>query len=110
VAHRRHPRAKLTVEGRRLLVQRVCEQGWPVARAAEAQGVSRATAHKWLSRYAAEGDAGLVDRSSRLRRSPARLSTAREQAILAVGLSGWPVVVVRDGRSTAAWPTLVRRC
>jgi transposase IS481 family protein len=35
-----HPRAKLTVAGRRLLVERVLEQGWPPARAAEAQGVS----------------------------------------------------------------------
>ena len=41
-----HPRAKLTVAGRRLLVQRVLEQGWPPARAAEAQGVSLATAYK----------------------------------------------------------------
>ena len=31
-----HPRAKLTVAGRRLLVARVLEQGWPPARAAEA--------------------------------------------------------------------------
>jgi leucine-zipper of insertion element IS481 len=33
-----HPRAKLTVAGRRLLVERVLEQGWPPVRAAEAQG------------------------------------------------------------------------
>jgi transposase IS481 family protein len=35
-----HPKAKLTVAGRRLLVERVLEQGWPPGRAAEAQGVS----------------------------------------------------------------------
>jgi transposase InsO family protein len=78
-----HRRAKLTVHGRRLLVQRVCEQGWPVVRAAEAQGVSAATAHKWLRRWRAEGLAGLADRSSRPTTSPRRLSAAREQAILA---------------------------
>ena len=39
-ALRVHPRAKLTVAGRRLLVERVLVQGWPVVRAAEAQGVS----------------------------------------------------------------------
>jgi leucine-zipper of insertion element IS481 len=33
-----HPRAKLTVAGRQLLVERVLAQGWPPARAAEAQG------------------------------------------------------------------------
>jgi transposase InsO family protein len=80
--HRRHPRAKLTPQGRKLLVQRVREDGWPVARAAEAQGVSRATAHRWLARFDAEGEAGLLDRSSRPHRSPGRLSRQRERAIL----------------------------
>jgi transposase InsO family protein len=78
-----HPRAKLTVAGRRLLVERVLELGWPPARAAEAQGVSVATAYKWLGRWRAEGLAGLADRSSRPRTSPRRLPAAREQAILA---------------------------
>lgn len=81
--HRRHPRAKLTMAGRRLLVDRVRGLGWPVAVAAEAQGVSRATAHKWLRRFDAEGEAGLADRCSRPRRSPGRLSPDREAAILA---------------------------
>jgi hypothetical protein len=78
-----HPRAKLTVHGRRLLVERVCEQGWPPARAAEAQGVSLATCYKWLGRWRSEGQAGLDDRSSRPQTSPQRLPPAREQAILA---------------------------
>jgi transposase len=78
-----HPRAKLTVAGRRLLVERVLAQGWPPARAAEAQGVSVATAYKWLGRWRVEGLAGLADRSSRPRTSPRRLPAAREQAILA---------------------------
>jgi transposase InsO family protein len=78
-----HPRAKLTVAGRRLLVERVLEQGWPPARAAEAQGVSLATAYKWLRRWREEGPAGLADRGCRPHRSPRRLPAAREQAILA---------------------------
>lgn len=78
-----HPRAKLTVQGRWLLVQRICQQGWPPARAAEAQGVSAATAYKWLGRWRAEGQAGLADRSCRPHTSPRRLPPAREQAILA---------------------------
>jgi transposase InsO family protein len=78
-----HRRSKLTVLGRRLLVERVLAQGWPVAQAAEAQGISVATAYKWLRRWRAEGDPGLADRSSRPHRSPRRLSAEREQAILA---------------------------
>lgn len=78
-----HARAKLTPQGRLLLVTRVLEMGWSVPMAAEAQGCSSATGYKWIRRFAAEGLQGLLDRSSRPHRSPARLSPAREQAILA---------------------------
>lgn len=77
-----HARAKLTVAGRLLLVERVLELGWTVTMAAEAQGCSAATGYKWLRRFRAEGHGGLQDRSSRPHRSPTRLSHAREQAIL----------------------------
>ena len=77
-----HPRAKLTVEGRRLLVQRVLEEGWTVPMAAEAQGCSAATGYKWVRRFLAEGVGGLHDRSSRPHRCPSRLSPRRERAIL----------------------------
>ena len=77
-----HPRAKLTVQGRLLLVERVLDDGWSVPMAAEAQGCSAATGYKWIRRFRAEGPAGLVDRSSRPHRSPMRLSHARELAIL----------------------------
>ena len=77
-----HRNAKLTVKGRRLLVERVCKMGWPVATAAEAQGCSSATGYKWVRRYRVEGLGGLEDRSSRPHRSPTRLSTEREEAIL----------------------------
>jgi transposase InsO family protein len=77
-----HPRAKLTVEGRRLLVERVLELGWTVPVAAEAQGCSAATGYKWIRRFATEGAEGLRDRSSKPRRSPLRLSHEREGAIL----------------------------
>jgi transposase len=55
-----HRRAKLTVAGRRLLIDRITQQGWTAAVAAEAQGVSAATAYKWLRRWRAEGGAGLA--------------------------------------------------
>lgn len=78
-----HARAKLTVQGRLLLVTRVLQQGWSVPMAAEAQGCSAATGYKWLRRFQAEGFEGLHDRSSRPLRCPMRLSPVREAAILA---------------------------
>lgn len=77
-------RARLTVFGRRLLVTRVLEQGWPVAHAAKAQGVSRQCAHRWISRWRAEGEAGLADQSSRPHSSPRRTSSEVEAKIVAV--------------------------
>src|SRR5207253_10650574 len=58
-------RPRLTPFGRLLLVQRVTELGWVPTTAAEALGVSRATAYKRLRRYRESGEPGLVDRSSR---------------------------------------------
>ena len=78
-----HARAKLTPLGRAALVERVLMQGWPVARAAEAMNVSRATAHKWVRRYRDEGPAGLLDRSSRPLRSPHALPARQVERILA---------------------------
>lgn len=77
-------RAHLTVFGRRLLVQRVIEQGWPVAHAAKAQGVSRQCAHRWINRWKAAGEAGLMDRSSRPHHSPRRTSVEVEARIITV--------------------------
>jgi transposase len=78
-----HARAKLTVAGRQLLVARITAGGYTISRAAEAQGVIRATAAKWLRRYRLEGTAGLLDRSSRPKVSPRRLDERAERAILA---------------------------
>ncbi|MGW6835721.1 IS481 family transposase [Streptomyces sp. NPDC054949] len=66
-----HRNARLTVFGRRLLVERVVS-GRPVAHVAAEMGISRATAHKWMRRWRAEGEAGLHDRSSRPRTKPHR--------------------------------------
>lgn len=82
-----HPRARLTVFGRQLLVARV-ESGWPAAHVAEQLGISRATAYKWIRRHRSEGPGGLEDRSSRPRRSPRRLDPAAEAEILAAR-SSW---------------------
>ena len=77
-----HPRARLNVFGRSLLVHRVTAEGWPVALASEAMGISRASGHKWVRRYRAEGVGGLLDRSSRPRRSPRSTPAAEVRRIL----------------------------
>jgi transposase InsO family protein len=79
-----HRNARLTVHGRLLLVDRVCSQGWPVAHAAKAMGISRQCAHRWVNRYRSFGEAGLADRSSRPRRSPTRTPAEVERRVLAL--------------------------
>src|SRR5436190_2599203 len=85
-SHRRllvHRNAPLTPEGRLRLCQRI-EAGWPVAHAAESMGISRDRAYVWWRRYCTEGLAGLKDRSSRPRRSPAQTKPSRERRIVAL--------------------------
>lgn len=77
-----HRNARLTVHGRRLLVQRVRLEGMPVAHVAKAMGVSRQCAHRWVARWDADGEAGLVDGSSRPHRSPNRTPGEVEQRVL----------------------------
>jgi len=77
-----HPRGRLTVFGRSLLVHRIVDDGWRPATAAEAAGVSRATVYKWLRRYRDEGEAGLADRSSAPHGRPRALTPRRVQRIL----------------------------
>ena len=50
-------------------------------------GISRSKGYKWLKRYAAEGRAGLSDRSRRPFRSPGRSADAVEAAVLHIRAS-----------------------
>jgi len=59
-----HANAALSLNQRRRMVGRVVEEGWSLTQAAEAAEVSDRTAAKWVARYRAEGEAGLLDRSS----------------------------------------------
>ena len=59
-----HANAPLGPKGRAIMVRRVLEEGLALTEAAEAAGVSARTAGKWVRRYRAEGEAGLLDRSS----------------------------------------------
>lgn len=75
-----HRNARLTVFGRRLLVERVASAR-PVAHVAAEMGISRATAPKWVRRWRAEGDPGLSDRSSRPHTTPHRTDPETEAAV-----------------------------
>ena len=76
-----HRNARLTVHGRLLLIQRH-QAKWKQAHIAAAMGVSRKCVKYWITRYDAEGEAGLHDRSSRPHTSPTRTPEATEQAVL----------------------------
>ena len=114
-----HRNAPLTPEGRLRLCQRIAA-GWSVAAAAESMNVSRQTAHKWWRRYQLEGEAGLVDRSSRPRSCPHQTPPRIERRIVALrqsrnlgparlaGIVGVPPatvhrVLVRHGMNRLAW-------
>lgn len=81
---RLHANAKLTPEGRALLVRRVQREGWRMADACQAAGVSVRTGYRWLARYRAEGVAGLRDRPSIAHRLPGAHPPERIRAILAL--------------------------
>ena len=59
-----HANARTCPNSRRLLVHRIEEENWSLMVAAEAAGISERSARKWLGRWRAEGEAGLLDRSS----------------------------------------------
>lgn len=74
--------ARLTTQGKTLLVRRVIRDGRPVSHVATELDVSRQCAHRWVSRFRAEGAAGLGDRSSRPRRTPTRTTPECEANVL----------------------------
>src|ERR1700709_655843 len=61
---RLHANARLSPNGRRLLIDRLELDGWDIREAAGAAGISVRTARKWLAGGRAEGESGLMDRSS----------------------------------------------
>jgi transposase InsO family protein len=79
-----HANARTCPHSRRLAVERVEVQGWTLAAAAEAAGVSVRTVSKWRRRYRAEGEQGLVDRSSAPALVPLRTGEERIALIAAL--------------------------
>ena len=102
-----HKHARLTPKGRALLVSRV-DEGWTVADASMAAGVSKRTSYKWLARFKAEGERGLLDRSSRPRHCPRGLSAQEQGSLEALRRQRWPLwrIAMQAGRGVAT----VSRC
>jgi transposase InsO family protein len=79
-----HANAALSLNKRRLLCRRVVELEWTLTRAAEAAEVSVRCARKWVARYLAEGELGLLDRSSAPATIANRTRERRVQTIAAL--------------------------
>src|SRR3954467_5581451 len=79
-----HANAALSLNQRRRMVGRVVGQGGALTKAAEAAEVSERTCSKWVARYRAEGEAGLLDRSSAPEVVANRTDERRIEAIAAL--------------------------
>jgi transposase InsO family protein len=76
-----HANAALSLNKRRQLTGRVIDERWTLTEAAAAAEVSVRCARKWVRRYHAEGELGLLDRSSAPARVANRTPEDRVQAI-----------------------------
>jgi len=83
-----HQNARTTPRSRGELVKRIL-QPQPVRAVAREFAISERTAHKWLRRFHAEGEAGLADRSCRPRRSPRRTPEAVVAQVVALRRARW---------------------
>ena len=88
-----HQNARLTLRSRELLARYVLEDGFTRKAAAAAFRVSARTAGKWVGRFQQDGRDGLMDRSSRPRRSPRQVAEPIRQR----------VVELRRERKAAFW-------
>jgi transposase len=79
-----HANSALSLKGRLQLCRRVVDEKWTMAQAATAAEVSARCARKWVGRYRAEGELGLLDHSSAPLSIPHRTTEERVQAIAAL--------------------------
>jgi transposase InsO family protein len=79
-----HANAALSLNKRRLLCERVVEEDWTLTKAAAVAEVSVRCARKWVGRYRADGELGLLDRSSAPRLVANRTPDDRVEAIAAL--------------------------
>lgn len=96
-----HKNARLTIEGRKLLIERIAVMG--LMPAAEAAGISRQTASKWVQRFEEGGQDALRDRSSRPDRTRSTVDNELAQRIEQLRRARMPMrrIAAVVGRSVA---------
>jgi transposase InsO family protein len=101
-----HKNARTTLWSRREIVRRVRTLAQPVATVAASLAICERTVRKWLSRYQAEHDAGLRDRTCRPHHSPRATALAVVAEIERLRRQRWTGVQIAAtlqlGRSTVA--------
>ena len=106
-----HKNAKTTPKMRGLIVARR-QAGEKPGFIAFAIGVSSATVHKWLRRHAAEGEAGLADRSSRPHRVQNRTTDGQRAEVEALRRARQPFwkIAAKVGLSRATVARVGKSC
>ena len=104
-----HKNARLTFEGRKLLIERIAAMG--LIPAAEAAGISERTARKWKKRFDELGEAGLLDRSSRPARTRCSVDAGLDARIERLRRARMPVrsIARQVGRSASTISRLLSR-
>jgi len=107
-----HKNARLTPQGRALLVRRVRHEAWPVKDAARAAGLSQRQAFRWLARHRAGGEPALRDRSSAPARCPRRTGAetiSKIEHLRRQRMSG-PQIARQLGLPRSTVGLILRRC
>ncbi|MDP3134834.1 MAG: IS481 family transposase [Burkholderiaceae bacterium] len=104
-----HKNARLTFEGRKLLIERIAVMG--LMPAASAAGISRQTARKWLQRFEQGGLDALQDRSSRPVRTRSTVDSELTQRIERLRRARMPMrrIATVVGRSVSTISRLLAR-
>jgi transposase InsO family protein len=107
-----HANARSCPLSRRLLVERVEKEGWTVQEAAAAAGLSERSAYRWLARWRAEGQHGLLDRSSAPALRPTKTPGQRERAIVALRRLRMTAAEIAEllGMAPSTVSAVLRRC
>ena len=106
-----HKNARLTPHSRAELVRRVLTLRQAPMSVATDMGVSIQTVHKWVARYRAEGETGLLDRSSRPHQLRQPTPSATIERIEALRRQRWTGkrIAMTVGASTATVSRVLRR-
>ena len=106
-----HKNARLTPASRAELVRRVLVERRSPMSVATDMGVSLRTVAKWVARYRAEGESGLIDRSSRPHRLRRPTPPATVERIEALRRQRWTGkrIAIAAGLSTATVSRVLRR-